>query len=222
MRTLSLHGLLGNDWRDAPTPDETSRVTVTVDGIESAAVTVDPTGRTALTSEGTLVDVSTGKHRKGVGGEDILRDGAFSPDGSYLAVTDSQGRLTLWNARTWRRIAVLRAVGSTAQDTALAFSADGSLLAGSAPDGFVEVWETASPALPTATLPAGDGPVLELGFTEDGGELRIATAHLAERVRPLAAGRAAEEVCARARRGLTEAEWRRHFPSAEYRGTCGR
>ncbi|MER5216962.1 hypothetical protein ABT063_42165 [Streptomyces sp. NPDC002838] len=188
------------------------------------AVTVDPTGRTALTPEGTLVDVSTGKPRKGVkgvDGEDLLRDGAFSPEGRYLAVADSQGRLTLWDARTWRRIAVLRAVGSTAQDTALAFSADGSLLASGAPGGNVEVWETASPALPAATLPAGDGPVLGLGFTGDSSELRIATPHLAERARLLAASRAAEEVCARARRGLTEAEWRRYFPSAEYRGTCG-
>ncbi|MFD3617788.1 hypothetical protein ACFWWT_21625 [Streptomyces sp. NPDC058676] len=218
--TLSLHGLTGSTWRDEPATDATPPVTVA--GAEIVAV--DTTGRTALTSEGTLVDASTGRRRKearGVDGEDYLTTAAFSQDGGYLAAADYQGRLTLWDAHAWRRIAVLRAVGSTVQGVAVAFSADGSLLAGSAPDGSVQVWETASPALPPATLPAGDGPVRTLRFTEDGGRLRITTPHLAQRSRPLAANRAADEVCARAQRGLTEAEWHRYFPSAEYRGTCG-
>ena len=187
---------------------------------------VDPTGRTgrtALTMEGTLIDASTGKRRKGVDGvtgEDFLTAGAFSRVGGYLAVADYQGRLTLWDARTWRRITVLRASGSTLHRVALAFSADGSLLAAGAPDGSVQVWETASPALPPATLPAGDVPVLALGFTPGGGELCVATPHLADRTHPLAARRSASAVCARAGGGLTETEWHRYFPSAVYRPTC--
>ncbi|WP_307678348.1 hypothetical protein [Streptomyces sp. V4I2] len=218
--TLSLHGLMDRAWRDEPASDATPPVTVA--GAEIVAV--DTTGRTALTPEGTLVDASTGKRRKGaegVDGEDYLTTAVFSPDGRYLAASDYQGRLTLWDARGWRRVAVLRAVGSTLHRVALAFSADGSLLAGSAPDGSVQVWETASPALSPATLRAGDGPVRALRFTEDGDQLHIATPHLAERVHPLAANRAADEACARAHRGLTEAEWHRYFPSAEYRDTCG-
>ncbi len=220
VNTLSLHGLMARDWRDEPAPEATPPVTVA----GAQIVAVDTTGRTALTPEGTLVDASTGKRRKeakGVDGEDYLTTAVFSRDGTYLAAADYQGRLTLWDARAWRRIAVLRAVGSTVQGVALAFSADGSLLAASAPDGSVQVWETDSPALSPATLPAGDGPVRTLRFTADGGRLRIATPHLAERTRPSAAKRAADEVCVRAQRGLTEAEWRRYFPSAEYRGTCG-
>jgi hypothetical protein len=104
---------------------------------------------------------------------------------------------------------------------ALAFSADGSLLAGSAPDGAVQVWETGSPAVPAATLRVGDGPVRDLRFTADGGRLLITTAHLADRAAALSPRRAADQVCARAGSGLTTTEWRRHFPSADYRATCG-
>ena len=231
VHTLSLQGLTGGAWRDRAAQDAAfdirgrpaaAKKPPTVNREET--VTVDPAGRTALTSEGTLVNVSTGKRPKGVDGvkgEDYLSEGAFSPDGRYLAAADVQGRVTLWDARTWRRLAVLRSGGSNHHEPALGFSADGSLVAAGEPDGSVRVWETATPALPAATLPAGDAPVLALGFTRDGDELHIATPHLADRTLPLAPDRAARTVCARAAQGLTETEWRRHFPSAEYRRTCG-
>ncbi|WP_328767543.1 hypothetical protein [Streptomyces sp. NBC_00286] len=46
----------------------------------------------------------------------------------------------------------------------LAFSADSSLLAAGGEGGSVRVWETASPRLSPASVPAGDGPVLAVGF----------------------------------------------------------
>jgi hypothetical protein len=127
-----------------------------------------------------------------------------------LAAADVQGRLTLWDADGQHRIAVLAAADSTVERPALAFSADGS----------VRVWETASPRLPGAIVPAGDGPVLAIGFTSGGGELRIATSHLAVRSARLTPDRAAAEVCARAGGGATRAEWRRHLPDVPYRLTC--
>jgi WD40 repeat protein len=231
VHTLSLQGLTGGAWRDRaaetaafddrgrPVP---AREAPVVDG--QSTVTVDPTGRTALTSEGAIVSVSTGRRpggAEGVTGEDYLTEGAFSPDGRRLAVADVRGRVTLWDARTWRRLAVLRSGGSNRHAPALDFSADGSLVTASDADGSVAVWETATPALPPASLPAGDAPVLALGLTGDGGELHIATPHLADRVLPLAPERAALAVCARASTGLTATEWRRWFPSADYRRTCG-
>lgn len=216
VRTVSLHGLADRAWTDKAAPEPEP---LKAGGVE--AVAVDPDGRTALTSEGTLVDATDGGPLpavKGVTGEDFLRTAAFSPDGGFLAAGDTVGRLTLWDARTWRRLAVLRPAASTVQHAALAFSADGSLLAASAPDGSVQVWETATPSLPAATLPAGDGPALSLAL--DSGTLRVTTAHLPARRRPLAPERAAAQVCERAEGGATEAEWRRFLPSVPYRATC--
>ncbi|MBC2903219.1 hypothetical protein [Streptomyces cupreus] len=212
VRTYSLHGLAGRTWTDdrAAARDEIGGRTLAV------------LGRIALTAEGAVVDASTGGKIKGVKGvtdEDFLRAAAFSPDGRHLVAEDSTGRLTLWDARTWRRVAVLRAAASTVHRAALAFSADGSLLAAGAPDGSVQVWETATPALKPATLPAGDGPLVGLAFTS--GEVRITSAHLPARNLPLAPERAATEVYARAAGGASEAEWRRHLPSVPYRKTCG-
>ncbi|MDG4862183.1 hypothetical protein P8605_28980, partial [Streptomyces sp. T-3] len=219
VHTLSLQGLTSGAWRDRAA---TEKAPATAGGTQLVAV--DPTGRTGLTQHGTLVDASTGQQRvgiKGLDGESTLTAGAFSPDGRYLADADSQGRVTLWDARTWRRITVLRAGGYITDGAALAFSDDGALLAGGAPDGSVQVWETASPTQPAATLPVGDEPVLSIEFTERKGELSVATPHLDARARLSAPGRAAAEVCRRAQGGLTETQWRRYFPSAEYRGTCG-
>jgi WD40 repeat protein len=137
-----------------------------------------------------------------------------------LAAADTQGRLTLWDAGGQQRIAVLAAADSTVERPALAFSADGSLLAASRADGSVRVWETASPRLEGATLPTGDGPVLAIGFTQRAMELHVATAHLPLRTAQLTPERAAGEVCARAGGGATRAEWRRYLPDVPYRRTC--
>ncbi|MFK0024472.1 hypothetical protein [Streptomyces sp. NPDC090798] len=181
---------------------------------------IDPAGRTVVTAEGVLIDVATGSRRQGLEGEDLLPTAAFSPDGRYLAAADIQGRLTLWDAGGQHRIAVLAVADSTVERPALAFSADGSLLAASRDDGSVRVWETASPRLAGATLPAGDGPVLAIGFTPGATELHIATAHLPLRSAKLTPDRAADDVCARAGGGATRAEWRRYLPDVPYRQTC--
>ena len=229
VHTVSLHGLMGPAWRgkaaahaafDTRGRPVAAHEPPVVDKVST--IGVDRTGRIAVTSEGTLVDVASGKRRSGgVKGEDFLREAVFSPGMRYLAAEDDVGRLTLWDARTWRRIAVLRPTGSTTAVSAPAFSGDGSLFAASAADGSVQVWETARPRLPEATVPAGDGPVRALGFGVDAGELHIATPHLPDRTSPLRPSRAATEVCARAGGGATEAEWRRYLPSVPYRDTCG-
>ncbi|MFG3295824.1 hypothetical protein ACGF3G_44450 [Streptomyces sp. NPDC048179] len=229
VHTLSLHGLLGAAWQRKPAARAafdsrgrpvTAHEPPVVHGEQTLAA--DATGRTALTHEGGLVDVPTGRRRAGgVTGEDLLRAAVFSPDGRLLAAEDLNGRLTLWDARTWRRLAVLRAAGATVVESAPAFSADGALFAASTADGFVQVWETDRTRLSPATVPAGDGPVLALGFTSGARELRIATPHLAYRGVPLRPEEGAAELCDRAGGGPTRAEWRRYLPSVPYRYTCG-
>ncbi|MER5916482.1 hypothetical protein ABT124_40370 [Streptomyces sp. NPDC001982] len=178
------------------------------------------TRRIALTSEGILVDLSTGRERPAVTGEDFVRTGAFGSDGRHLAVADLRGRVTLWDLRGPRRLAVLQGVGPGAREPVLAFSRDGSLFAASTAGGSVLVWETAYPRLAPATIPVGDGPDLATGLTVHDGALHVTTPHLLDRTSPLTPVRSAAEVCERAGGGATRAEWRRYLPCVPYRATC--
>ncbi|MFJ5260373.1 hypothetical protein ACIQAC_07835 [Streptomyces sp. NPDC088387] len=208
--TVSLQGLGGRDWRKEPA----------VTRSDADIVAVDPAGRTRLASDGTLVTLATGRRRTLVTGEDFLAAAAFSPDGRRLAVSDGQGRITLWNVTDGGRIAVLRASDlSNVDHRVLAFSRDGALLAATVADGTVRVWETASPGLAAAVVQVGDRPVRAVGF-DNAGRLRVETAHLADRAWELVPERAARRLCALAGGGLPEAEWRRSLPSVPYRDAC--
>ncbi|UXY31023.1 hypothetical protein [Streptomyces sp. HUAS TT20] len=103
--------------------------------------------------------------------------------------------------------------------TAGVTSPDGRRLAVADYRGRLTLWETAQPRLGPAILPAGDGPVLAVGFGPDGAELHLAP-HLPERVGSLVTDRAVTEVRSRANGRATEAEWRRQLPSVPYRCTC--
>jgi WD40 repeat protein len=95
----------------------------------------------------------------------------FTPDGSRLAVMDSEGVVSLWDLTTWRRWAVIPPRGGTAE--ALALSRDGSSLATADGPG-VRLWDltTARPSAgPQLDLPS----VTSLAFAADGRTLAVAT-----------------------------------------------
>ncbi|MEU1328866.1 hypothetical protein [Streptomyces sp. NPDC005865] len=120
-----------------------------------------PGGRELLSLDGRMADVGTGRTRPVLHGEDALTSGTFSPDGRFLAVADDNGRLTLWDGRATRPLAVLSTDGQGGGGPApvLAFSADGRHLAASVAGGAVRVWETDAPRLAGARYPGTGGTV---------------------------------------------------------------
>ncbi|MEW2390142.1 hypothetical protein AB0933_17520 [Streptomyces venezuelae] len=186
----------------------------------TGGLVLTPDGRRLLSLDGRMTDVGTGRSRPVLRGEDTLVSGTFSPDGRFLAVADENGRLTLWDGRAHRALAVLAEDGPTGGDPqrVVAFSADGRYVAADDADGSVRVWETATPRLGGARYAGTGGPALALGFA--GEELRVLTSRGTVRGISVAAGRAADAVCARARGGLTRQEWRTYLPDFPYRRTC--
>ncbi|MDE0483011.1 MAG: hypothetical protein OXI67_10570 [Candidatus Poribacteria bacterium] len=69
-----------------------------------------------------------------------IRDIAFSPDGTMYAVADVKG-ITLWSVENITPIALLRGKGLFASVSIIAFSADGSMIAGGNYDGVLRLWD---------------------------------------------------------------------------------
>ncbi len=68
-----------------------------------------------------------------------IRDIAFSPDGTMYAVADVKG-ITLWSIEMITPIALLRGEGLFGSVSVIAFSHDGSMLAGGNYDGVLYLW----------------------------------------------------------------------------------
>ncbi|MDT0495241.1 hypothetical protein RM717_32615 [Streptomyces griseus] len=161
-------------------------------------------------------------------GEGPAAAAAFSPHGRYLAMSDHDGRVTLWDGDGRALLAVLTPGASGAEagarkgkrPSALAFSADDEVLAVGDADGELRFWSTDAPRSAGSPLPSADGPVLALAFDQDGSHLRVATPHTPVRTYPLGPERTAGAVCTRAGGGLTREAWAAYLPTVPYRETC--
>ncbi|MFO0604921.1 MAG: WD40 repeat domain-containing protein [Polyangiales bacterium] len=93
-----------------------------------------------------VLDGATGEAREGVVHKVVLTAVALSPDGAWLAVGDEHGAVSVY-VRPGRK-AKLVLTGHVGPVSALAFRADGRLLASGSADGTTVVWEVADALAP--------------------------------------------------------------------------
>ena len=91
--------------------------------------------------------------------------GAFSPDGTILALLPGGGTLKLWDVATKQNIATLQ--GHTDWVNSVAFSPDGTLLASGSWDNTVKLWDVATHTN-IATLRGHTDSVWAVSFSPDG------------------------------------------------------
>ncbi|MCM2387297.1 hypothetical protein [Streptomyces albipurpureus] len=159
-------------------------------------------------------------------GEGQILSIAVSDDRRLTAMSDGNGRTTLWESEGLRRIAVL-SPGEPPDDPgpgsithALAFSRDGGKLAAGDASGAIRVWDTSAPRSKGVALPPAHGPVLALAFTSDARGLRVTTPHTASRLYSLRAAEMADTVCKRSELTFPAHEWAVYLPSVPHRDIC--
>jgi WD40 repeat protein len=175
-------------WDARRGPDQPDQVSPP---LARTGLAVAPGGKLASLAAGTALrvwDLATGQPALDLEGAPVLRAFAASPDGRWFAASRAEGAgtpewrggppidrttLGLWDARTGRRHAPLE--GQAAPITALAFSADSTLLASG---GFLssDVWLWRVPAAEVALLipSAVDGCSVEaLAFQPEGRLLAV-------------------------------------------------
>ncbi|MCX4549881.1 hypothetical protein [Streptomyces sp. NBC_01500] len=192
-------------------------------GQDGAVLATAPDGE-LLTEERQLIKPRTGRARRVMHGEGVAVTAAFSPDGRCLAMSDYDGRTTLWDGTGTHRLAVLAAAvpaeGARSRARALAFSADSRTVAVGGPDGALHLWNTSSPESAGSPLPPADGAVLALSFAAGDTALRVTTPRTVVRTYGLAPEKTAGTVCARAGGGLSRKEWDAYLTAVAYRRTC--
>ena len=141
-----------------------------------------------------------------------------------LAIGNADKHVYLWNvARPAQPRPLETLSGPSSNVWALAFSPDGTMLAGGVNDGAVWLWNMTDPAHPalTATLTGMPAHVFSVAFSPDGSQLAAAS-YDDDTVRlwdtSPAAARAA--ICANLGQPLTPAEWQSYAPGVPYRAPC--
>jgi WD40 repeat protein len=145
----------------------------------------------------------------------------FSPDGRLLAFGDEQGRVRLYDTRTWRPHG-RPLVAHTGAVVTLNFSPDGQTLATTSDDGTTRLWDVAA-ARPIGTaLPGLAQHTVAAAFV--GGGRHLVTVYDNGRgylwdIQPRSWARRACEVAGRT---LTRAEWNDALPERKYAPACAR
>ncbi|MFI6323740.1 serine/threonine-protein kinase [Nonomuraea sp. NPDC050556] len=188
-----------------------------VDRAGDWALAFSPDGK-LLATGADLVDVASGKVDRDVARLSGRTPTAitFSPDGRTVAYALSRGQVVLWDLAGGREAGTFEL--SSGDVSVLRFSPDGRMLAVDGEQ--IRVWES-SPLRELGELPVGRF-ASGLAFSADGKSLRGVRGDGWVQESPVDPALTVTAVCARAGGALTEQEWKRLVPEADYRAdTCG-
>jgi WD40 repeat protein/serine/threonine protein kinase len=175
-------------WDATPLGDEKGEEVSTLrghrDGVRSVAF--HPDGRHLVTAGDDEVvkiwDALTGRELHALTSHSgMVVNLAFSREGRYLALGGN--RLTVWDATTWKVLFTIPAMCN-----AVAFGRDERVLASSAPDNTVRVWDAATGRETGPTLRDHDWGVFGLSFSPDGRTLAASSADSSVRLWDLKTG----------------------------------
>lgn len=167
-----------------------STLGATKDSVSVISMAFSPDGTTLVTGhyDGTLEfwDVDTGVLRDTYHVGDPIDSLAFSPNGGILAVGDNEGIERLYAPASMRLLVPALPVGDDGTFgyqheekgvAAVAFSADGGLMAIAENDGTLRFWKTATGTPIGAVITPASGVVDALAFSENGTTLFTAGSH---------------------------------------------
>jgi WD40 repeat protein len=144
---------------------------------------------------------------------------AFSPDGRLLALGDDQGRVWLYDTRTWRPRGRPLTAHTSAVDT-VNVSPDGRTLATTSNDGTTRLWDVASGRPLGAALPGLAQHNVAAAFVNGGGRLVTLYDNGQAYEWDVQPQSWAHRACQIARRTLTRSEWNNALPERTYAPTC--
>jgi WD40 repeat protein len=210
--------LTGEVW-DTDRGTRTGRPDVLADTLEDVLVS-GFTGTTAALPFG----LRTGMPLSRENGPEVL---AISPDGAHLAIGGAFGSVTIWDAGPVRRlVAVVPAPSAVpgcadcSRVTALAFSPDSLTLAVGHGSGSLRLWDVGTRQPLGGSLSTPGDAIRSLAFSADGGHVHASSGHVPVQGYAIAPARVADQLCARAGRTLTPAEWQTYFPDVPHQHLC--
>ncbi|MEV5407360.1 WD40 repeat domain-containing serine/threonine protein kinase [Thermopolyspora sp. NPDC052614] len=145
---------------------------------------------------------------------------AFSPNGRVAVIGDAVGRVAFWDVVEGRRLGPMHRVHGIGGFDSAAFSPKGDR-AVTIYDQTVQLWDMSGdiPRQLGRTIVGGDN-YTSAAFTSDGSALRLTQEGGVLHSIPVSPDRLVGDLCARAGRSLTEAEWERDLPGVPYEEVC--